>query len=189
MPSSCAGCAFGLAAAAAAVFVCAGAVAQAQGDLSRDEALRLAFPGADVRAERVFLTADQQQRAARLAGVEVPSALVARYVVRRNGITEGRAYVDTHTVRTKRQSLLISLSADGRVRRVDVVAFLEPAEYRAPSPWLDQYRERALEPDVAIHRAIRPLAGATLTARVTNEAVRRALAIDRVVEGTGGDAK
>lgn len=168
--------------------VCA-AGSHAQGDLSREEALELAFPGADVRAERVFLTTDQQQRAAQLAGVEVPTALVARYVMRRSGAMEGRAYVDTHTVRTKRQSLLISLSANGHVKRVDVVAFLEPAEYRAPKPWLDQYRERALEPDVAIHRAIRPLAGATLTARVTNEAVRRALAIDQVLQAAGGEPK
>ena len=36
--------------------------------------------------------------------------------------------------------------------------------------------------DLNLQRAIRPLAGATLTAVAANQAVRRALAIDRVLE-------
>jgi len=93
--------------------------------------------------------------------------------------------VDTHTVRTKRDSLLISLDAQGRVLRIDVTAFLEPLEFMAPEPWLDQYRGHALEDDLGIDRAIRPIAGATLTARATNGAVRRVLAIDEVLRGAG----
>jgi len=71
----------------------------------------------------VFLTEGQRQRAAQLAGGEPPRALVARYVARRDGAVVGRAYVDTHVVRTKRESLLVSLEPDGRLRRIDVTAF------------------------------------------------------------------
>jgi hypothetical protein len=155
--------------------------ASGQPQISRDEALRLAFPGASIRSEQVFLTADQQKRAADAAGVKVPSALVARYIATRDGATAGRAYVDTHVVRTKRESLLISLDAEGRVRRVDVTAFLEPAEYRAPEAWFRQFDERRLADDVQLNRAIRPIAGATLSAIAATEAIRRALAIDRVL--------
>jgi hypothetical protein len=172
--------------AASAVLFVAGlpvAWASAQQTLSREEALALAFPGAQVRAERVFLTQEQQRDAAQDAGCPVTSALIARYLASNNGQVVGRAYVDTHTVRTKRESLLVSLSADGRVRRVDVTAFLEPPEYEAPRPWLDQFHERTLSADLAVQRAIRPIAGATLTARAASEAVRRVLAIDRVLSG------
>jgi hypothetical protein len=107
-------------------------------------------------------------------------------VAARGGQAVGRAYVDTHIVRTKRESLLISLDADRRVIRVDVTAFLEPGEFRAPVSWLGQYRGRALDHDLAINRAIRPIAGASLTARAANAAVRRVLAIDELLVPAGG---
>jgi hypothetical protein len=158
----------------------------ASGLITRDEALAASYPGAAVEAERVFLTPEQVRKAAALSGAEMPSALVARYVARRDGEVVGRAYVDTHVVRTKRESLLISLGPDGRVRRIDVTAFLEPREYQASEAWMRQYHERPLDDDLGLQRAIRPIAGATLTAIATNEAVRRVLAIDRVVEESAG---
>lgn len=156
----------------------------AQG-LSRDEALAAAFPGSDVRPEQVFLTPTQVKEVAARASVDPPSALVARYLATRGGAGVGRAYIDTHTVRTKQESLLISLDTAGRVLRVDVTAFLEPPEYRAPEPWLRQYTGRGLNEDLAVNRIIRPIAGATLTAHAANAAVRRALAIDQVLRVVG----
>lgn len=160
------------------------ATLQAQG-LSREEALADVYPGAQIRAEQVFLTAAQLKQVAMSAGAAAPSPLVARYVALRDGRMIGRAYVDTHVVRTKKESLLISLDAAGRLLRIDVTAFLEPPEYRASEPWLRQYRGRALDEELGLNRAIRPIAGATLTARAANAAVRRVLAIDEVL--TGGD--
>ena len=159
------------------------AVAAAQGGrFTRDEALAAVFPGAVVEAERVFLTAQQMAEAAAMAGVEIESALVARYVATLADTVMGRAYVDTHLVRTKRESLLISLEPDGSLRRIDVTAFLEPRDYLASERWLRQYEGRQLDDDLAVQRAIRPIAGATLTAGATNGAVRKVLAIDRVLE-------
>lgn len=157
------------------------------GLITRDEALAAAYPGAEVEAERVFLTADQTTRAAALSGGEMPSALVARYIARRGGQVVGRAYVDTHIVRTKRESLLISLDPAGHVKRIDVTAFLEPREYQASERWLAQYDDRQLDDDLDLQRAIRPIAGATLTAIAANAAVRRVLAIDQVLESEAQD--
>lgn len=157
----------------------------AQG-LTRDEALAAVYPQAQIRAEQVFLTAAQLKQVATASGTEASSALVARYVASRGGTVVGRAYVDTHVVRTKKESLLISLDGEGRLMRIDVTAFLEPPEYRASEPWLRQYRGRTLDEELAINRAIRPIAGATLTARAANAAVRRVLAIDAILE-RGGD--
>ena len=158
------------------------AAAAQGGRITRDEALAAVFPRAVVEAERVFLTEQQMAEIAEIAGVESESGLVARYVATRGNTVMGRAYVDTHVVRTKRESLLISLEADGSVRRVDVTAFLEPPDYLASERWLRQYSQRQLDDDLALQRAIRPIAGATLTANAANAAVRRVLAIDKVLE-------
>lgn len=168
--------------AATAVAVAAWAVAPATGQaLSRDEALALAHPGAAIAGDRLFLTAAQVEAAAARAGAPLPTALVARYVARKDGAVVGRSYVDTHTVRTKKESLLISLDAQGRVKRIDVVAFLEPPEYQPSTPFLDQFTGRRLDEEIRVHRAIRSIAGATLTANAVTEAVRRVLAIDEVI--------
>jgi hypothetical protein len=173
-----------LATAAAVILLLATARHGASQGISREEALAASYPGAQIRAEQVFLTSAQQEQVAARAGTDAPSGLIARYIAMREGKVIGRAYVDTHTVRTKRESLLISLDEQGKVTRVDVTAFLEPAEYRAPEPWLRQYRDRALDDDLGINRAIRPIAGATLTARAANSAVRRVLAIDAILGST-----
>ncbi len=157
-----------------------GVVAQG-GQMTREEALAAVFPHAGIEAERVFLTEQQMVRIGELAGGDMESALVARYVATQGGRIVGRAYIDTHVVRTKRESLLISLEADGSVKRIDVTAFLEPTEYQAHERWLQQYDQQTLTDDLAVQRAIRPIAGATLTAGATNAAVRRVLAIDQVL--------
>jgi electron transport complex protein RnfG len=150
--------------------------------VSRDQALASVFPDAEVRAERVFLTSTQRQQAGKLAGVDIPTSLIARYVAIRDGKVIGRAYVDTHNVRTKNESLLISLDERGRVKRIEVTAFLEPPEYQASRAWYDQYVGKNLTDDLRLHRAIRPLAGASLTAKATTEATRRVLAIDEILQ-------
>ena len=171
--------------AAAIVATMVASVGAADG-LTREEALAAAFPGATIRAEQVFLTAEQQKQAAARAGDEIPSLFIARYIATQDNQVVGRAYIDTHTVRTKKETLLISLDAEGRVKRIDVTAFLEPAEYQASEAWLRQYANRRLDAELEVNRAIRPIAGATLTARATNTAVRRIMAIDAVLSAAGG---
>jgi hypothetical protein len=169
---------------ALAVWVSSPALIGAQG-ITREEALAAVYPRATIRAEQVFLTDAERKQAAAQAHGEIPSALVARYIAAEDNRVIGRAYIDTHTVRTKRETLLISLDASGRVKRVDVTAFLEPGEYRAPEAWLRQYSNRVLDDELGLQRAIRPIAGATMTARAATAAVRRALAIDAVLSARG----
>ena len=152
------------------------------GWITRDEALAAVYPGAELEAQRVFLTVEQTNRAESLSGEELSTALVARYIARRGGTVIGRAYVDTHNVRTKPESLLISLNTAGQVKRIDVTVFLEPIEYQASERWFRQYQDQKLDDDLALQRKIRPIAGATLTVIAANEAVRRVLAIDQVLQ-------
>ena len=172
----------------------AGAAAAQTGLISREEALAAVFPGATIDADRIFLTDAQVERVAAVSRTDVLSKIYARYVARRGGAVVGRAYVDTHIVRTKRASLLISVEADGRVRRIDVTAFLEPPEYIPSEPWRRQYYDQPLSDDIALQRRIRPIAGATLTTGSVNGAVRRVLALDQVLQadaagrGAGGAA-
>ncbi len=148
---------------------------------SREEILGSVYPDATHFAERIFLTEVEATRAKELSGEEVPSPLIALYRVKRGDNLVGRAYVDTHVIRTKRESLLVCLDAEGKVKRVEVTVFLEPPEYNLSERWYQQYENKSLEVDLRLGQSIRSVAGATLTSRAAAKAVRRVLAIDSVV--------
>lgn len=149
--------------------------------ITREEALAAVFPGAAIKQSMIFLTEEEQKESARLAGVPITSALIAQYSASRDGKAVGAAYLDTHVVRTKKESLLMIVNAEGKLVRVEVVAFLEPPEYMPPDIWYRQFDNRVLNDELNLKRSIHPVTGATLTARATTEAVRKALAVDQVL--------
>ncbi len=154
--------------------------------ITREEALKIAFPDATIQSSVVFLSDQEKKLAEENSGVELPSALVARYVAVRGAEVVGRAYLDTHVVRTKKESLLIILEPDGKVKRVEVVAFLEPPEYQPNRKWYEQFDGKDLSKELQLTRQIHPVTGASLTAKATTEAVRRVLAIDHILQQKEG---
>lgn len=154
--------------------------------LTVDEALELAFPGCRVERKTVYLTDEQVARARELAGGGVESALVHPYVARcEGGEGGGVAYFDNHRVRTLPETLMVVVGPDDEVARIEVLAFREPPDYIPRDAWYDQFTGRELDPELALKRGIRGVTGATLTARATTEAVRRVLALHRVVRSAG----
>lgn len=151
-----------------------------------EEAMSLAFPGAIMTRETLFLTDEQVRRAGEASGTEVASAMVTRFSASTGGGVVGWGYLDTHRVRTLPETVLVMIDSEGQVVRVEVVAFREPLEYLPPEGWYRQFDGEDLSDDLALKRSIRPVTGATLTARSTTEAVRRALAIHGAVTSDGG---
>ena len=166
-----------------AFFGMAASVAGQSSAVSRGEALAAVFPGAELEMERIFLSDQQAERIEALSREDVRGRLYVRFIATLRGQVVGRSYADTHIVRTKRETLLVSLEPDGRVRRIDVTAFMEPPEYQASERWLQQYDGRPAGDEINLGRAIRPILGATLTGRAANSAVRRIQAMDAVLEG------
>jgi len=157
------------------------AVAQA---LTQEEALELAFPGAEVERRTAYLEPGQLQRARELAGgdVDIESEIVTHYVANRDGKFVGVAYFDAHIVRTHREVLMIVVAPDATVRRIETVAFREPPEYEAPEGWLDLFQERPLDRDLSLKGEIPPMTGATLTAVAVTRSARRVLALHAVID-------
>ena len=75
--------------------------------------------------------------------------------------------------------------AGGEVDRIEVLAFREPPDYLPRDAWYQQFAGRGLDPQLELKRGIRGVTGATLTARATTGAVRRVLALDRVIRDAG----
>lgn len=169
----------------------------AQVSLTQEEALRLAFPEpATIERRTAYLDEAQLDAARRLAGgdVEIRQSIVTYYVGAAGDTALGVAYFDAHRVRTLPEVLMIVVSADGRIERVEILKFSEPPEYRAPDSWLRQLEGKAVADELALKKGIVNMTGATLTSRAIARAAKRVLALHEVVrplerwraEGEGG---
>jgi hypothetical protein len=121
--------------------------------------------------------------------VEIAGGVVRPYRARcEDPGEEGTAYFDSHRVRTLPETLMVVVDPRGRVRRIEVLAFREPEEYLPRPVWYGQFPGRGLDDELALDRGVRGVIGATLTARATTQAVRRVLALDRVIAGEAAPA-
>jgi Na+-translocating ferredoxin:NAD+ oxidoreductase RnfG subunit len=146
-----------------------------------EEAAALAFPEAKIERRVVALTEAEVAAAERASGGTGVRATVFAYEAKRDDKLVGVAYVDAHRVRTHSAKLLVAVDGDGRVARIEVLAFEEPAEYLPRAAFYEQFVGKKLDDELRVKRSIRSVTGATLTTRATVDAVRRVLAVHQVI--------
>ncbi len=147
---------------------------------SKSEAMELAF-GHDATVEMlpIFFTEEQMHKTERLARAKMDSALFTFYVGKQDGKTIGYAAIETHTVRTKPETLLIVLTPQGELRDIHVLAFHEPPEYQPPGKWFAQLYNKALE-ELDFNTGVQGITGATLSTRGALDSARKVAAIHRL---------
>ena len=155
--------------------------------LSQQEALALAFPGADrIERQSVVLDDAQAEVVEKLSGAPLESRIVTLHHGFHGDELLGHAMIDVHTVRTLPEAFLVVLTPEGRVGSLRILAFYEPSEFKPPQRFLAQFDARALEPELRLGGAIHGIAGSSLSARAVTLSVRRSLALYQVlVRGDG----
>jgi Na+-translocating ferredoxin:NAD+ oxidoreductase RnfG subunit len=160
-----------------ALFGVAPAVASAQ--ITQQEALATAFPGAQIERKTAFLSEAELAEVRKSAGPDAPvdQSVVTYYVARKDGAPVGVAYFDSHRVRTLNEVLMIVVQPDDRIRSIEVLRFAEPPEYHPREPWLEQFTGRGLDAELSLQSGIPTMTGATLTSHAVTRAARRVLAL------------
>lgn len=129
-------------------------------------ALKAVFPDAERFDSRdVILTDAMVSRIEQLARAKVKERLVTFYTAVKGGAPAGYAVIHSHVVRTKRETFVLAFEPDGRIKRIAVVAFLEPEEYKPPERWLAQFAGKGPADRLTVGNDLAPITGATLTAR------------------------
>lgn len=144
--------------------------------MTQQQALASAFPGAKIARQVIYLTPEQASAAKKDGGVDFDDRMIVRYAG-----PGGFAYFDTHRVRTLAETIMVVVTPDGRVSRIEVLSFDEPPEYLPKERWIDQFEGRKLDDDLSLKRAIRPVSGASLSGRAITNASRKILALHRVI--------
>ena len=161
---------------------------RAQVLLTKDQALRLAFPEPlEIVQRTAFLSEDDLGVARNLGGrdANVRQRVVTYYVGQRDGTPVGVAYFDVHRVRTLDEALMFVVVPEAQIERIEILKFAEPPEYRAPQGWLKQFEGRVLSSRLSTRRAIVVITGATLTSEAVTRAARRILALHQVIRPFG----
>jgi Na+-translocating ferredoxin:NAD+ oxidoreductase RnfG subunit len=144
---------------------------------SKNEAMVLAFgEGAQVETLSLFPDDQQMSKIQQDAKVKLDSGLFTFYVGKENGKILGYAAIETSTVRTKPETLMIVLTPDGELCNVYTLAFHEPPEYQPPERWFGQLYKRPLA-DMDFNKGIQGISGATLSTRAAVNSVRKVMAI------------
>ncbi len=144
---------------------------------SKDEAFEEAF-GADASIELIplFLTEEQVTAIEQKAKVKLDSQLFTFYEGKRGDQVLGYAAIESHTVRTQAETLMLVLSAEGRLTKTVMLAFHEPPEYQPPARWLDKMAGKKVE-ELVLNYGIDGISGATLSVRAALDSARKVMAI------------
>jgi hypothetical protein len=128
--------------------------------------LRAVFPEAERFTSRdLLLSGEQAARLEKLARARVGERLVTFYTAWKGATALGYAAIHSHVVRTKRETFVVAFEPDGRIRRIVVVSFLEPEEYKPTERWLAQFQGKGSKDRLAVGDDVAAITGATLTAR------------------------
>lgn len=144
--------------------------------LTKDQALKLYFPNANVERKTVFLTDQQVETIQTQAKSKVESKIITYYVGRGASRAEGYAFFETHVVRTLPETFMVVLGTDGSIHAVEILAFYEPEDYLPPKRWLALFQKKNMQSNLWLKRGVQNIVGATLSAQGITEGVRKVLA-------------
>lgn len=138
-------------------------------------------PPITVEEKRAIFLDEQTKEIQKILGAdeELDSRLVTYFIAKKGNQDVGRAYIDTHLVRTLKETIMIVVGTDEKIEGIQVLSFNEPPDYLAPGRWMEQFNGRSLE--TASKKDIHSITGASLTARSVTKSVRKILAIHKVL--------
>ncbi|MCS6999006.1 MAG: FMN-binding protein [Aquificaceae bacterium] len=149
-----------------------------------EQALSKIYPNAQIEVRNITLTKEQIEEVQRASGIKMDTRLASWYVVKRGGQVVAYAYADVHRVRTHPEVVLYTLTPEGKLDVVEVLAFYEPLEYMPEDHWLKLFAGKQMGKDqIKLRRDIPNITGATLTARAITDNARKVLALWQVLFG------
>lgn len=148
---------------------------------SKNEAMELAF-GKGKTVDLLSLFPDDQQLAKiqELAKTKLESGMFTFYVGKEQDKVLGYAAIESVTVRTKPETLMVVLTPAGDLRNVYTLAFHEPPEYMPPDRWFEQLYKRPLA-EMDFNKGVDGISGATLSTRAGLSSVRKVMAMYQVM--------
>jgi len=155
---------------------------------SKNEAMELAFgKGTPIELLSFFPDDLEIAKIQQEARIKLESGMFTFYVGKSQDKILGYAAIETETVRTKPETLMIVLTPDGELRSVFTLAFHEPPEYQPPEKWFQKLYQRPLT-NMDFNKGVDGISGATLSTRAAIKSIRKVMAIyQTMIKKQGGN--
>ena len=155
--------------------------------LSKDEALKIAFPDADsFKIHRMIATKSQRAKLSEKLGVRLPSRFFKYYNVERKGELIGRAIAEEADGKYHPFGYLLSVDKDHQVRSVEILNYHEKYGFEVKQEtFTKQFKGLDSSNMRKLAKEIRTISGATISCRSLIESVKRQLVyLDVMVRST-----
>ncbi|MDA0691932.1 MAG: FMN-binding protein [Nitrospinae bacterium] len=148
--------------------------------LTKEEALGVAFPGADATdKERKWLSEEQKKAIAKMSLVEINEKWLTFYVGKKNGTPMGYTLIDHMIGKSFPITFMTVLNLDGTVRDVEILVYREPRGWEVKFPsFMSQFFGRNAQSDF---REINTITGATLSVNAITTGVKKAVSAYQVL--------
>lgn len=154
--------------------------------MKRDEALETAFPGTNnIEKKQVYLSEEDVRKIEQISESKLDSRLYIIYKAVQENETASYAIIDTHSLRTKTETVMYVINPDGTLRHAEILAFFEPPDYMAGDNWIDLYDGKKSGEPLKVGKEIPNITGATITAHSFAQSVRRILAVFQTALDSG----
>lgn len=164
-----------------------GSPSEAKVYLTKDDALKKAFPDAEIERKTLFLTDEEVKKIETLSKAKIESKLFTYYIAMGKEGILGYAIFGSHIVRTKPEVYMVVINPDGSVNHIKILAFYEPEEYLPPKRWFEQFAGKVLDDTLWTKRGISAVTGATLSANGITQEVRKTLSVFQIMILKKGD--
>ncbi len=136
------------------------------------------FPDYEAQKKSFLIGKKERELIQKNFRTKMTTSLYTVYLIKnKEGKTIAYSLLHSHRVRTKKETVLITMDKDCRVLDVEVIAFYEPPEFIPPERWLNLIKGRNPENIPIVKRNIPNITGSTLSAKVLTDAVRQSIGI------------
>ncbi len=133
-----------------------------------------------ITKKNILLKKEEAKKVQTIAKVKIKSKIFKVYLAKRDSILVGYGVLISQKIRSKNAVILYSISKDGILKNIEIIAFNEPLEYLPSKKWKEQFRNTNARNSLKVGTDIAVISGATLSARAITNSSRVALALYEV---------
>ena len=130
----------------------------------------------NIKRDKIILSKEELSSIKKMAKLPVKSKLYRYYQVTKENKIVGFAILISQKVRTKKATVLYFIE-DGKMKFIEILAFLEPKEYIPKDIWMGQFDDKNISDSFSIGKDIPTISGATLSAKSLTDGARLAIAL------------
>ncbi|MDQ7055095.1 MAG: FMN-binding protein [Persephonella sp.] len=142
-----------------------------------EEAIKELFPQHSYTKKSFLLGKKEKALIEKQFKTKIRSSLFTVYIIKKDSSITAYSLLHSHRVRTKKETVLITMNKECQVLDLEIIAFYEPPEYIPPEKWLNLFKNASPEKLPFVKRNIPNITGATLSSRVITDSVRQAVGI------------